>query len=164
MPMKKSIVGAAIIIIPQICAQEFHPDIPKAWDENEVARLEVPLVQRDHSPRYLTAEQYYARKVRIIYRTYPVYAPGRAPVGYLDELKKKEPEVIVFDAKTLRTKDEWIRAGEAVFDDSPFPFPTGPAGFRLPPGITLSVTREGIIPADRYVIRQRGLVSRPIDS
>jgi hypothetical protein len=158
---KKSVVGAVIIIIPQICsAQEFHPDIPKAWDDKAVARLEVPLALRDRSPRYLSAEQYYALKVRPIYRSYPVYAPGRAPAGYLDELKKKEPEVLVFDAKTLRTMDDWIRAGEAVFDDSPFPASTGPEGFRPPPGITLSVTKDGIIPAERYVIRQKGRVEQ----
>jgi hypothetical protein len=159
--LAKSIVGVAIIVIPQICSgQEFHPNVPKAWDDKEVARLEVPLVQRDRSPRYVTAQEYYARKVRLIYRTYPVYAPGRAPAGYLDELRKKEPEVIVFDASALRTKDDWIRAGEAVFDDSPFPAPTGPEGFQAATGITLTVTREGIIPAERYIIRQKGLVEQ----
>jgi hypothetical protein len=68
--------------------------------------------------------------------------------------------VIVFDASTLRTKDNWIRAGEAVFNDSPSPVPTGPEGFQLPSGISLTVTREGIIPTDRYVIRNRGLIEQ----
>ena len=146
-------------MIIQFCSgQEFHPNIPKAWDDKEVARIEVPLAQRDRSPRYLTEQEYYARTVRVIYRTYPIYAPGRAPAGYLDELKKKEPEVITFDAGTLRTKDDWIRAGEAVFNDSPSPVPTGPEGFQVPSAVPVTVTKEGIIPTDRYVIRQKGLV------
>jgi hypothetical protein len=92
--LAKSIVGVAIIIIPQICSgQEFHPNVPKAWDDKEVARLEVPLVQRDRSPRYVAAQEYYARKARLIYRTYPVCAPGRAPAGYLDELKEERTRV-----------------------------------------------------------------------
>ena len=31
-------------------AQTFHPDIPKAWDDQEVARFETPLAQRDRWP------------------------------------------------------------------------------------------------------------------
>jgi hypothetical protein len=63
----KSIVSIAIVIVPQICrGQEFHPNIPKAWDDKEVARFEVPLAQRDRSPRYVTEQEYYARTVRII--------------------------------------------------------------------------------------------------
>jgi hypothetical protein len=158
--LAKSIV-VAIVFIPQIgSGQTFHPDIPKVWDDKEVARIELPLAQRDRSPRYLTEKEYYARKVRIIYRTYPIYAPGRVPAGYLDELRKKEPEVIVFDESSLRTKDDWIRAGEAVFEDSQSPVPIGPEGFRVPPGGP--VTREGIVLSDRCVIRKKGLVEQSL--
>jgi hypothetical protein len=143
-----------------VAAQTFHPDIPRAWDDKEIGHLEVPLAQRDRSPRYLSADQYYSQKVRAVYRTYPVYAPGRAPAGYLESLKQKEPEIILFNASQLRTKEDWIRAGEAVFNDSPSSFAVGPDGFRGPPGITFPITREGIIPVDRYVIRQRGLVEQ----
>jgi hypothetical protein len=151
---------AALAIAGLAAAQNFHPDIPRAWDDKEMARLEVPLAQPDRSPHYPNAEQYYALKVRTIYRTYPVYAPGRAPAGYLASLKQKEPEVIFFDASNLRTKEDWIRAGEAVFDDSAYPFPIGPEGFQAPPGISLPVTSDGIIPVDKYVIRKRGVVEQ----
>jgi cytochrome c553 len=96
-------------------AQTFHPDIPRAWDDKEVARVEVPLVQRDRSPRYLTAEQYYALKIRPIYRSYPAYVKGREPARYREWLKQRDPEVI-FDASGLRTKEDWIQAGKLVFD------------------------------------------------
>ena len=32
-------------------AQEFHPDIPRAWDNKEVQGFELPLARREHSPR-----------------------------------------------------------------------------------------------------------------
>jgi cytochrome c553 len=154
-------IGCAILALARTGgAQTFHPDIPRAWDDKAVANLEVPLVKRDRSPRYMTAEQYYALKVRVIYRSYPVYAAGREPADYMESLKQKEPEVIVFDSSTLRTKEDWIRAGEAVFDDSPFPRPVAPAGFQSPPGISFPTTKEGIIPVDKYVIRQRGVVEQ----
>jgi hypothetical protein len=160
MRQKALAVWAILSLSGAVVAQIFYPDIPHAWNDKDVAKLELPLVQRDRSPHYLTAEQYYALKVRTIYRTYPVYAPGRAPAGYLDSLKAKEPEVVVFDASALRSKEDWITAGEAIFDDSPFPTPAGPDGFRALPGLSLSITKDGIIPAERYVIRQKGLVEQ----
>jgi hypothetical protein len=155
-------IGFVILSIVGTVAfgQTFHPDIPRAWDDKEVEGFEVPLAQRDRSPRYMTAVGYYALKVRTIYRSYPVYAAGREPAGYFESLKQKEPEIIVFDSSVLRTKEDWIRAGEAVFDDTPAPVPTGPTGYKATPGITSSTTKEGILPAERYVIRQRGLVEQ----
>ena len=94
--------------------QTFHPNIPRTWDDREVAAFQVPLAQRDRSPRYLSSKEYYALKVRPIYRTYPIYAPGREPAGYFESLKQKDPE-IVFDASKLRTKEDWVRAGALAF-------------------------------------------------
>jgi hypothetical protein len=90
-----------------------------------------------------------------------MYAAGREPAGYLESLKKKEPE-IVFDASKLRTKDDWIRAGTMVFDASPDPSPLTTQELLppnvLPPGIKASTTRDGVIPYFRYVIRRKGVV------
>ena len=63
---------AFLIFAGALPAQEFHPEIPKAWDDAEVERFEVPLAQRDRSPRYMSSENYYKLKVRPIYRSYPV--------------------------------------------------------------------------------------------
>jgi len=159
-PSMFSVLGLALFAAGTLHAQEFRPEIPHAWNDRDVAKLEVPLVQRDRSPRYLTAEQYYELKVRTIYRSYPVYAPGRAPAGYFESLKAKEPEVLIFDALALHSKEDWIRAGEAIFDDSPFPIRAGPDGYRMPPGLSLPITKDGIIPSERFVIRQKGLVEQ----
>jgi hypothetical protein len=131
------LIGCAILAIAGTGdAQTFHPDIPRAWDDKQVHRFELPLAQRDRSPRYLTADEYYALKVRPIYRTYPVYAPGREPAGYMESLKQKEPEV-VFDSSKLRTREYWISAGKAVFNASLSP------SSQIPGDPT---TSEGIIP------------------
>ena len=117
MRIKLHFARFAILSIAGIgaAAQTFHPEIPRAWDDKEVRRLELPLAQRDRSPRYMTAEQYYALKVRPIYRSYPAYVKGREPAGYLESLKQKEPEII-FDASKLHTKEDWIQAGKLVFE------------------------------------------------
>jgi len=65
-------------------AQEFHPNIPRVWDDGAVKDFELPLVQRNRSPRYMTADEYYELKVRPIYRSYPVYVQGKEPPGYVE--------------------------------------------------------------------------------
>jgi hypothetical protein len=39
-------------------AQEtpFRPDIPRTWNDQDVATFELPLAQRDRSPHYVNAE------------------------------------------------------------------------------------------------------------
>src|SRR5215471_5619880 len=98
-------------------AQVFHPSIPKAWDDNDITGFELPLAQADRSPRYPSAAEYYALPVRPIYRSYPVYTPDKEPRGYWESLQQKEPEII-FDSGKLRAKEDWIRAGQVVFESS----------------------------------------------
>jgi hypothetical protein len=92
----------------------------------------------------MTANQYYALRVRSIYKSYPAYAPGQEPDGYLDSLRQKDPEVI-FEADKLRTKEDWILAGKAVFESensfSPAP-PGGPSGVYL----SLPTSKVGVLP------------------
>lgn len=109
------LIALAGLLAPAAVAQEFKPDIPKAWDDKEVERFELPLAQRDRSPRYMSSEEYYKLKVRPIYRSYPAYFPGREPAGYIESLKAKEPEII-FDPSKLHTKQDWINAGKLVFE------------------------------------------------
>ena len=85
----------------------FHANIPRVWDDAEVAHLDLPLAVADRSPRYVTAAQYYAFKVRPIYRSYPAYAKGREPAGYVEWLKEQEPQVI-FDPAKLHSLADWI--------------------------------------------------------
>ncbi|HEY3442684.1 MAG TPA: di-heme oxidoredictase family protein [Paludibaculum sp.] len=146
-------------------AQSFQPEIPRIWDEKELERFEVPLAQRDRSPRYMTPEEYYKLKVRLIYRTYPVYAPGREPAGYIESLKQKEPEIL-FDASKLKTKEDWIQAGKLVFESEPLMFPPPASGVFFP--TPLPPSKDGIlpefIPGNRYIIRKKGVLEIGINS
>jgi hypothetical protein len=140
-------------------AQTFQPTIPRAWDDHEVTLFELPLAQPDRSPRYVSSDDYYQFKVRPVYRGYPVYFPGKEPPGYLESLRQKEPEV-VFDPGRLRTEEDWIRAGELVFD-APTTFlavtdeseKDSKGYYRAAP---FHVTREGILPYFQYVVRKKG--------
>jgi len=148
-----------------VFGQPFHPSIPKAWDDTEINRFELPLAQADRSPRYPSAAEYYDLPVRPIYRSYPVYPSNREPVGYWESLLQKEPE-IVFDVSTLKTKEDWIRAGQVVFEASTtFISPSRRnlelASLAAVPGPTLA---DGAVPEMRYVIRKKGIVEIGVES
>jgi len=140
-------------------AQEFHPSIPRAWNDDETTSFELPLAQAERSPRYPSAKEYYDMPVRPVYRTYPFYTPDKEPAGYWESLQQKEPEVL-FDPANLVTKEDWIRAGELVFDQ-PIVIvpPTSRAHYQahvraVPP----PATPDGIIPGWFYLIRKKGVV------
>lgn len=143
-------------------AQEFHPTIPRVWDDGAVKDFELPLVQRNRSPRYMTADEYYKLRVRPIYRSYPVYVQGKEPPGYVESLKQLEPEVI-FDSSELKTKGDWIQAGKIVFEADTLyrPAPSTSGGLRIRPGFDKFVSKEGVMPgfaAGHYAIRKKGVV------
>lgn len=154
-----------VILAGTLPAQEFHPEIPKAWDDKEVERFEVPLAQRDRSPRYMTSEEYYKLKVRPIYRSYPAYAKGMEPAGYLDWLKQQEPEII-FDPAKLHTKEDWTAAGKIVFEAEiqfrPATEQPAAADVRLPLGKNGELFPFG--PGHRYIIRKKGVLEGGINA
>ncbi len=153
----------ALLVVSTGAAQTFSPQIPRAWADRDVAGFEVPLIHPDRSPRYMTEKEYYALPVRPIYRSYPVYAEGHEPAGYLDWLKQREPEVI-FDAATLRTKEDWIQAGRIVFeaDNSFFPPADPPGGQKVPADHQKWIGEDGVIrgfaPLTVYIIRRKGVL------
>jgi len=136
------------------------PTIPQSWDLEALNALEVPLIKPEASPHYLIdADFYYRIPVSPIYKSYPVYAPAKEPPGYLEWLKQQDPE-IAFDPAKLKTEEDWVRAGELVFDAPLFckgqdlidrmhdPKRAEAAG--------LPVASDGTIPFSRYVIREKG--------
>ena len=166
--MRKTLswIGCAVLVLTAtIVAQTFKPDIPQAWNDKDVEGFEVPLAQRDRSPRYLTAEQYYALKVRPIYRSYPAYAKGREPAGYLESLQAKEPEII-FDPATLHTKEDWIAAGKIVFEsDTQFrPAREMPEASEADFPVASDGRLASFNPFYTYVIRKKGELEGGINS
>jgi hypothetical protein len=161
-----SVVSALLATLALVAgAQPPHgaAAIPRTWDDGDVARQQVPLADEAASPKHVTADDYYRMPVRPIYKSYPVYAPGREPVRYRQWLEEQEP-VIVWDdqghAPPLQTEADWIRAGEIVFDASP-----GSNRFfrvedvRNPMWYEKTgarVSKDGVLPSLRYVVKAKG--------
>ena len=142
------------------------PDLsPRTWDRDAVASLQLPLAQPSASPVHVSPDFYYRIPVRSVYKSYPIYAPGREPAGYIDRLRRVRPEV-VFDARTLRGDSAWVRAGELIFD-APIAFDgdaleivrfdeTRDTSWYQRTRVPL--TKDGIMPFARYVIRKQGIL------
>jgi hypothetical protein len=134
--------------------------IPKTWDDEAVVSFELPLANPEFSPQHVSADYYYRMRVRPVHKSYPVYAPGREPAGYVEWLKQQEPQ-IVFDPATLQSEADWIRAGALVFD-APVTFeplegsPARFSEFYDRSGVRLAA--DGTLPNKRYVIREKGVV------
>ncbi len=141
--------------------KRFRPQIPRTWDEEALRTLQVPLADPGYSPVHVAPGYYERVPALTIYESYPVYAPGREPEGYLRELERKEP-VVAFDPARLRTAEDWIQAGRKVFDaPSDFGLTNTVADVRDPAWwerLRMPVARDGTIPFYRYVIRQKGKV------
>jgi len=158
------IVTTAILCLPKKAGKQksFTPAIPKTWDTEAMKSLEVPLATRIASPKHITSDYYYRMPVRPIYRSYPIYHPDHEPPGYFNSLTQKEPE-IVFDSSKLNSEEDWIRAGELVFD-APVEFDAGGTLFSELRGRNwydknkVPLTKEGVFPFMRYVIREKGKV------
>src|SRR5438309_1301146 len=58
---------------------EKPPTVPKVWDEKAIAAIELPLPHEDFSPVHVPADYYYRIPVRLIYKSYPIYVPGKTP-------------------------------------------------------------------------------------
>jgi hypothetical protein len=139
--------------------------IPRTWDDQAIRTLEISLADPVGSPKHVSADYYYRIPVAPIYKSYPVYAPGFEPPGYMDRLKNQEPEILWDDeghAPPLKTDQDWIKAGESVFD-APVAF----VGARLLESVRnpawyeetgVPHAKDGTLPIFRYVIVKKGTV------
>ncbi len=141
--------------------------LPKTWDDVEMTALEIPLANPIGSPKQVPADYYYRVPVRPIYKSYPVYAAGHEPTGYLESLKQKEPDNLLGrqgSCPALETNADWLSAGEQVFDE-----PIGDGGIggseptdlyvRDPKFLEMTgalVAADGTLPYFRYVVKKKG--------
>jgi len=139
----------------------YRPQIPRAWVEAELEQMDVPVSQPAYSQKAVSPDYYYRIPVTPIYKSYPVYAPGRAPAGYMEKLKRLPPE-LAFDPARLKTKEDWIRAGEIVFD-APTAYgavvnmeEVASTAWYSAAGVPIA--KDGTVPWVRYVIRGTGNV------
>jgi hypothetical protein len=154
-----------LVMVATGSGQTLRPEIEKVWDDEAVEKFELPLAQRDRSPKHLSSKEYYELKVRPIYKTYPMYEKGKEPAGYLDWLKQQEPE-IVFDPAKLKSKEDWIAAGKLVFEHEPltFPLPENGVFFRTPLPAGKNGELPYFVPGNRYIIRKKGVLEVGINA
>jgi len=135
--------------------------IPKVWDDREISGLQLPLVNSLASPKYISADYYYQIPVRPIYKSYPVYAPGQEPAGYFEWIKRQQPES-GFDSTRLISNNDWLKAGEVVFNAPLFyEVLVKAADVRSDSwfkNVRPSIAKDGTLPWFRYVVRERGKV------
>jgi len=162
--LNRLLVLLVLVLIAGIVYGQRSQEIPKTWDDAAIDSLELPLAVSEYSPVHARADFYYRIPARPIYKSYPVYAPGKEPAGYLDWLKTQDPG-IAFDPSRLKTSEDWTRAGELAFDapifyDTDLPIVTtddlaNPAWYSE---TGTPVARDGTVPFVHYVIRKKGLI------
>jgi len=166
---KKRMAALIIVALLFILTQSFHfyiddvrIEIPRIWTNAALKNWELPLANPDYSVEPVSEEFYYALPERVIYKTYPVYHPDYEPEGYWEWLQQQEAE-IVFDARTLKTEADWIKAGELLFD---YPIDTLGAVINTQhvrnkefyTATNMPLTPEGIMPFARWVVSNKGKV------
>jgi len=137
--------------------------VPKTWDDDALRTMEVPLVNHKVSPTFAPSIYYYRIPVRPIYRSFPVYRPDREPPGYMEWLRKQEPQ-LDFDSSRFKTQEDWQRAGAIVFD-APVDYDTGlfmtlsnVREMNWYTKLQVPITKDGVMPFARYVVRRKGKV------
>ncbi len=145
------------------------PNIPESWNDADLKSFRLPLAGLGHAPRVLSEEEYYKLPEQNL-KTYPVYAPGREPAGYIDWLKGQEPRPLV-DVSSLKTEADWLAAGKAVFEGRELPRFTGSEDNlklihdpKIVAAYGLQTTPEGVLIGLRYVVREKGKVQLGTDT
>src|SRR5262245_5035961 len=105
----------AILLIFAAGAAYTQVRVPKIWDDAALKDWATPVAALGVRPGHYTSADYYKVPADNT-RTYPVYHPDSEPAGYWDWLQKQKPEPLVDSAK-IKTKDDWIAAGERAFKD-----------------------------------------------
>ncbi len=137
-------------------------EIPRIWTEEALKDWELPNSNPEFTAQPVSEEFYYALPERVIYKTYPVYHPDFEPEGYWDWLHEQEAE-IVFDPGKLNSEEDWIKAGELIFD---YPIDTlgaviGAEHVRdreFYSATNMPTTPEGVMPFAQWVVAGKGKV------
>jgi hypothetical protein len=163
--MKKFAVLAGLIVFILVAGytvNRFNEPIPKAWDDQKVHSAHLPLVDTSIHVKAVSEEYYYRLPERIAYKIYPMYMPGYEPKNYYEWLQKQEPS-IVFNTASLKTEEDWIKAGEIVFNLPTVFIPMEPGFMKALPmlgknwdQIKVPLTKDGIIPYFDIMVREKG--------
>jgi hypothetical protein len=164
----KKIAALALLLICVFFASYsvhyFSGDVPKAWDPAKVQSAHLPLADPSIHVSTVSEEYYYRLPEHVAYKSYPMYLPGREPKNYYDWLRQQEPAV-VFNPASLKTEEDWIKAGEIIFNLPVLYLPMDSAFMNALPmmgktweDISVPLTKQGSIPFFDIVIKKKGEV------
>jgi len=98
--IRACLFGSAILVSATVLQSqpksnaEFRPKIPKAWDDAEVAAMEIPLAAPAPQVKYISARYYYSIPPVIIYTSYPFLSPDKPFPEYMDWLKRQNRKTL----------------------------------------------------------------------
>lgn len=148
-----------LAIIPAISFLGTFNGIPKTWDMEAIKKFHLPPPDSSVTVTYAPEEYYDALPDHVLYKTFPMYIREFEKPGYLDSLRNLRPE-ITFDVNALKTQDDWIKAGELVFN---WPVAYSPADGKVSPlkqadfaNDNGKFTADGIYPFSRYLLTGEG--------
>lgn len=155
--------GCALLIAACTWSEvsDWRAEVPRTWDEQALATLELPNAATGVAAKHVGAEFYERIPATTLFRTYPLYHPDHEPAGYLDQLATRPPEQ-VFVPQRLVAREQWIAAGELVFH-WPINFRPYDAEAREQlrqqlAAVPTARAGDGTLPYYRLVVRQPGVV------
>jgi hypothetical protein len=161
-----SALAAVVLLFSFISNRLNTDDIPKLWDDKKVKSVHLPMADKTVELKPISEELYYKLKEKVAYKTYPLYAQGREPKGYFEWLLKQEPE-IVFDASKLKTEEDWIKAGELMYElpesysiilDSSMDMKRFKELYEEITATHIPYTKDGIVPYFSLTVRKKGRI------
>lgn len=115
--MKKLLVLLSVLtgFFVQLSFRRSIETFPKTWEIGDIKKFHLPPPDTSVKVTYAPEAYYDSVPEHVIYKTYPLYYREFERPGYIDSLRKLKPE-IVFDPSKLKTAEDWIKAGELVFN------------------------------------------------
>jgi hypothetical protein len=169
-----SLIAVVNVALAQRSGDSAAFSIPRTWDEEAIASLDLPRADPALKVTHVSADYYYSLPVRKFYKSYPVYHPSKEPKpdgkDYLDWLKVQPPQEILHDFSALRSEVDWAKDGPALGQEvfeAPIADETNPvlgvartADVRDPAwyekaGVLFD--DDGVVPFVRYVVTEKGV-------
>ena len=153
------LLSGVMLLIPVISFIKTFNGVPTTWDIDAIKKFHLPPPDSTVKVIYAPKEYYDSLPDHVIYKTFPVYVREYEKPGYLDSLRRVEPE-IVFDPLKLKTTEDWIKAGEHVFN---WPVAYRPVDNKVSHLVADDfkesngkISSEGVYPFSRYVVNEKG--------
>ena len=160
--MKRLVVylSSALSLILTVSFVWHAENIPVTWDLDAIKRFHLSPPDSNVKVIYAPKSYYDSLPDHVIVKSFPYYVREFEKPGYLDSLRNLEPE-IVFDPATIKTAEDWIKAGEVVFNWPAAYTPYDGKASKLSKSDFKNsgkITKEGVYPFSSYVVSEKGKI------